>query len=939
MPFPRPLLLSLMSLSLVLPAAPATADDGKKPLTFLDLMKFRQIEDPVISTEGGHVAYALEPDRGDGEVVVRSVDGTQERRIERGKGPAVTRDGRFAAALVEPSLEAKEAAADAKDGDKPKTGLTLVDVGTGDSESWERVESFAFSDDGDWLARHHGKAPKGEDDGVESAEAETEKKGKDKDEKKENAGTTLVLRHLDDGREIEIPHVTAYAFDDTSAFLAYAVAETGGAGNGLFVRDLAGAGTAELAVTASEGGRYTALAWAHDRPLLGFVAAIDDDRHEPGDGALWIFDGAAGAGRAAVERAPTEGWRIPSHNGLTWSRDGARLFFGTRPRPADEGGDGDGDDAPFDPYDLEALLDKRELDVWHGDDPRISTNAKEEWDDEKDRTYLAVHHLGNGSTVQLADLEAREVEPGDSPRAVLGRADVPYLKQITWMGWFHDLYWISLDDGSRRFLGEELAESDTARLSPDGRFAVWFEAPHWYLWDADSGQRRNLTAGLGVGFADERHDRPQAPPSYEVAGWLADSSAVWIYDRYDIWSFPTGDGEPSTVTEGRGRKGTTEFRLVDLDPERPHIEPGEALLVEGFRHGPQKDDGLWRLVAGQPGLSPLVEPSSTRLDVLAKAEDSDRLLYTRESYTEFPDLWTADLDLKNQRKLTDVNPQIADFAWGTPERVTWSSADGHPLEGILIRPDGLAEGERCPVFVYYYRFMTHRLHRFNAPVVNHRPSFPVYASHGYCVFLPDIHFEVGRPGHDAVQSLVPGVQKLVDMGVADPERIGLHGHSWSGYQTAYVITQTDIFAAAIAGAPVSNMTSAYGGIRYGSGLARQFQYEQGQSRLGKSLWEARDRYIEASPLFYADRVNTPLLIQFGDEDEAVPWTQGIELYLALRRLDKDVVFLQYRGEPHHLKKYANKLDYSIKMKEYFDHYLLGAPAPAWITDGEPYRGK
>jgi len=221
-------------------------------------------------------------------------------------------------------------------------------------------------------------------------------------------------------------------------------------------------------------------------------------------------------------------------------------------------------------------------------------------------------------------------------------------------------------------------------------------------------------------------------------------------------------------------------------------------------------------------------------------------------------------------------------------------------------------------------------------VVNHRPCFPFYASNGYALFLPDVRYTVGQPGFSATKCLVPGVQKLIDMGIADPKAIGLHGHSWSGYQTAFVITQTDMFAAAIAGAPVANMTSAYSGIRLESGLARQFQYEQEQSRIGGSLWEYRERFIENSPVFFADRINTPLLIQAGDEDEAVPWHQSVEMYLAMRRLGKDCVFLQYRGEPHHLKKYPNKLDYSIKMKEYLDHYLKGMPAADWIMKGVPY---
>ena len=190
----------------------------------------------------------------------------------------------------------------------------------------------------------------------------------------------------------------------------------------------------------------------------------------------------------------------------------------------------------------------------------------------------------------------------------------------------------------------------------------------------------------------------------------------------------------------------------------------------------------------------------------------------------------------------------------------------------------------------------------------------------------------------AVNSLVPGVNKIIEEGIADPDAIGLHGHSWSGYQTAYVVTQTDIFRAAIAGAPVSNMTSAYGGIRWGSGLARQFQYETGQSRLGTSIFDRRYLYIENSPLFYAHEVNTPLLIMHGDVDEAVPWEQSIELYLAMRRAGKDIIFLQYRDEPHHPQKYPNKVDYTIRMKEYFDYHLRGYEPAKWIREGVPYRG-
>lgn len=290
--------------------------------------------------------------------------------------------------------------------------------------------------------------------------------------------------------------------------------------------------------------------------------------------------------------------------------------------------------------------------------------------------------------------------------------------------------------------------------------------------------------------------------------------------------------------------------------------------------------------------------------------------------------------------MTELHTDLHErWNWGTAEVIEWMSINGDTLHGAVLKPDTFEEGKRYPVMVYYYRFFSQRAYEFNNITNDDRPVLPQYVSDDYIVFLPDIRFEVGTPGFAATKSLVPGVQKLIEMGLADPDRLGLHGHSWSGYQTAFMITQTDIFDAAIAGAPVSNMTSAYSGIRWGSGLARQFQYEMTQSRIGGSLWEYPERYIENSPVFFADRINTPLLIMFGDEDTAVPWYQGIELYLAMRRLEKDAVFLQYHGEPHHLRRYSNRLDYAIRMKEYFDHYLKGAPAADWIEEGVPYRGE
>jgi dipeptidyl aminopeptidase/acylaminoacyl peptidase len=924
-----------------------TAAAGQRPLTFEDLMKFRQIRGAAISDDGEWVVYALIPDRGDGEVVVRSTTSDREFHIERGSEPVVSTDGFWVAASVTPSFEEREKArqrdekkSSGNEGDKPKKGMSILDLRTGLEERVEEVESFAFSNDGRWLAFKHHEEKKEKDEESGEKPNEDEKKKSQKPE----LGTTLKLRDLTTGAQTAIEHVTDFAWAEEASILAVSVSAPEGEGNRVGVLRLDRTTAPELVLHEVKSGRYTHLEWSRDANHLAFVVAVLDDEGEPGDAEVWVWRGGTDAERAAWREDAPDGWTVPSTNELRWSRDGQRLFFGFKPAEEEKaaGPEKEDDEAiPFDPYDLDALLDEREVDVWHWNDPRIIPNQKKRWEkQEKDRVYRAVFHLGSGRVVALADLEMPQVVPSDNPAFAIGRSDVPYLRQITWDGRYSDLYVVDLETGQRNLVTNRLASgrSNGLSLSPNGRFVVFYDDGDWHLYDAKREKLENVTAELGVPFADEDHDYPMDPPGYGASEWLDDSSAVFIYDKYDVWRISTDGTAPICLTGGGGRESDTVFRVVDIDPEEETLTPDAPLLLEAY-HDLAKHDAFFSTTPDGTEMRRLYGTGHHRLGFVAKAEKADRLVFTRESYVEFPDLWISDASFDRSQRISLANPQIADFVWGSAELVEWSTADGVPLQGVLIKPGNYEPGRRYPVLIYYYRFFSQRLHLFNQPVVNHRPSFPIYASDGYAVFLPDIRFEIGRPGASAIECLVSGVQKLVDMGIADPEAVGLHGHSWSGYQTAFVITQTDVFAAAVAGAPVSNMTSAYSGIRWGTGLARQFQYEKSQSRIGASLWEEPELYIANSPVFFADRINTPLLIQFGDEDEAVPWYQGIELYLACRRLHKNCIMLQYRGEPHHLKKYANKLDYSIKMKEFFDHWLKGEPAPDWMTEGVAYRGK
>jgi len=328
-----------------------------------------------------------------------------------------------------------------------------------------------------------------------------------------------------------------------------------------------------------------------------------------------------------------------------------------------------------------------------------------------------------------------------------------------------------------------------------------------------------------------------------------------------------------------------------------------------------------------------------RVGGVQKAKDADVYLFTQSSFEEFPDLWVANGRFDAPTRISDANPQQRGYRWGTDELVSWRSNDGVPLKGILFKPEDFDPTKKYPMVVYIYEQLSQNLNAYVPPGGRNVINPTVYVSNGYLVFEPDIHYETGYPGPSALKSIVPGVQMLIDSGFVDPNAVGLQGHSWGGYQTAYVITQTSMFRAAMAGAPVANMTSAYGGIRWQTGLARAFQYEHTQSRIGGSIWEYPMRYLENSPLFAADRITTPLLIMSNDDDGAVPWYQGIELFVAMRRLGKEVYLIDYNGEGHNPTKRANQLDIAMRMQQFFDHFLKGAPEPEWMREGIPFLNK
>jgi dipeptidyl aminopeptidase/acylaminoacyl peptidase len=293
------------------------------------------------------------------------------------------------------------------------------------------------------------------------------------------------------------------------------------------------------------------------------------------------------------------------------------------------------------------------------------------------------------------------------------------------------------------------------------------------------------------------------------------------------------------------------------------------------------------------------------------------------------------MNFGNVKKLSVTNPQQSKYIWGTVELVEWMSFNRQKLQGLLYKPENFDPSKKYPMIVYFYERSSDGLYSYNSPSPSRSIINRTFAvSNGYLVFVPDIPYIIGYPGQSCYNAVVSGTYALLDrFNYIDKDRLGLDGQSWGGYQIAYLVTQIDLFKCAYAGAAVSNMISAYGGIRWGSGMSRMFQYEHSQSRIGGSLWEKPLQFIENSPIFWVPKINTPLLLMHNDADDAVPWYQSIEFITALRRLNKPAWLLTYNDDLHNLAKRPNQKDISIRKMQFFDHYLKEAPMPYWMKNG------
>jgi dipeptidyl aminopeptidase/acylaminoacyl peptidase len=927
----RTTLLTLVIL-FMLPAAVLTG--GKKPITHDVYGGWKKTSGETVSNDGTWVLYVIEPQEGDAVLIVRNLRTGASDTIQRGVGPRVSFDSRFAAFTIKPPYaETKKAKAAKKKADEmPKDSLALLELGTDSLLRVPRVTSFRFPEKGaGWIAYQLEKDEVRPDSaGRKKAGDKVHDAEKDEKDKKENHGSTLAVRNLSTGREFRFPGVTEYAFSKTGNALAFISAGDTLTRPGVTLFDT---GSMKTDTLSSGRGTFKQLAFDDEGQQLAFIADRDTSKAKQRYFSVCFWKAGEDSATVLVDTSTTgvpDGWLVSEHKTPDFSKKGTRLYFGTAPVPMPE----------------DTTLKEEEtarLDVWNWKDDFIQTHQLKSLDQELKRSYLAVVDLPTRRCLQLGTLEVpavNTVNEGDAPVA-LGLSNVPYRRLVSWEDApFHDVYVVDVSSGTRTRVLEKV--KGTPGLSPDARYITWYDLQkrQWNTISTSSLARAVITRTITVPLYNELSDVPDDPGAYGIASWTRNDSTVLLYDRFDIWSAdPSGAGKALCLTAGRGRATKTSYRYLRMDPEERFLTPGAPMFLKTFNII-TKDAGYARMTLGSPGSPVALLSGGFDFTAPAKARFDSTFLFKKSSFSVSPDLYAADGEFRSIQRISDINPQQKDYLWGSVEMAHWKAADGTALDGLLYKPEQFDAKKKYPMVVYYYERMSDLLHRYLIPQPSASSISPIYfASNGYIVFIPDIKYKVGHPGQSAVDCIVPGVKKLIAAGYVDPARIGLQGQSWGGYQTAFLITRTRMFRAAMAGAPVSNMTSAYGGIRWESGMSRMFQYERDQSRIGGTLWQKRDLYLENSPLFAADRITTPLLIMHNDEDGAVPWYQGIELFTALRRLDKPVWMLTYNNEAHNPVQWKNRKDLTMRVAQFFDHYLKDAPAPVWMTKGIPAVNK
>ena len=934
---------------------------ARRPAATAEWGRWERLGSTRFSPDGRWLAYQVRRVDGSGDLLLRVLATDSTETFEEGGNPVFSADGKWLAFSIGHSEEQREALEEEKE--PVENGLGLFDLVTGDQQEVERVSSFRFSEDGRFLAMRRYA------------------------EKDDEHGADLVLRELASGSDTHFGRVGEFAWSEAGPLLAMTVDAPDQAGNGVRVYDAA---KGILRTLDSAEADYLRLVWREDAADLAVLREKEFEEDEDTTHAVLAWRGLdRDAPRTTTydpleDEAFPEDLRVVEFAGLTWSDDGQALFFGLKPwetRPAeldqeddqedederDEGEEGetpptdegesddddaeegdadegdadedegeeeeeDEDDAPRKTL-RESLDDPPGVEVWHTKDIDILPRQKRTAERDERESSLATLRLDQGRLVRLADELLESLTLLEKQRWALGSDETPYEEEQRFSATVVDLYAVDARTGERERILERVKYRFTG--DPRGTRLLFVRDGQIWAYDLEARRATDLTGSVDRTFINqELSSLTDEKPPYGVVAWTKAGERVILNSRYDLWAFTLDGSRAERLTQGAEERIRHRRMVVDPDPDdEEFVDPARGFYVSLYGDTTKKS-GYGRLRIGAL-LERLIWKDAS-LSRLAKADDAEVYAFVEERFDDSPDLFVCGADLADAKRVSETNPFQSDFLWGHSELVDYENANGEALQGALFYPAGWEQGKRYPMIVYIYELRSQVLHRYQAPSERSPYNTSVYTSRGYFVFQPDIVYRVQNPGLSAVECVVPAVRRVLETGMIDPDRVGLVGHSWGGYQTAFLVTQTDVFAAGVAGAPLTNMMSMSMSIYWNSGQTDAWIFHESQGRMDRPFWRDLDTYIANSPVFNIERLTTPLLVTFGDEDGAVDWHQGIEMYNAARLAQKPLVMLVYPGENHGLREKPNQVDYHHRVLEWFDHYLSGEPAPKWIAEGQTW---
>lgn len=943
-----------------------------RQLTLGDLLSWKSIRTPQLSNDGRWFAYELAPNEGDSEVIIRSTAaGAEEKRFPVGSAPAtgggpaagvsltLSGNNRWAAFLVRPSAEAARGrgraggagggtGGGAGSGGASATGsaaasaatskLMVVTLADGGTREFENVRSFRFAGDtSSWLAIQHGSAGGA-------------------------SGSTLQLVNLaapSTSPTIPITNVSEFAFDDAGQWMAYAISTSDELGNSLQLRRLSNGETRALDTYKAT---YRRITWGDSSQALAAVR-VDSDTSNAVDEivAILAWPRVTSGDAAHVIDGKTAGLPagrvLSSDYAIAFGSGAGSLYIGLRaprpPRPRATAG------APVPPSTSPAPgagsggriaaapqtdADVPSLVLWHWKDARTQSTQQVQEAQDRNFAHVAAYRIGERRIVALTDENLRGLQRG--PRDTWGIVSdaAKYERDAGIRGYaYRDVYAVNLQTGERKLVQEKVPGGGGGfggfswAFSPDNSKYAYYDTGDWKVYDFTTGQTRVVTAGIENNFYDDEDDHNQVKPAIGGAllGWTRDNASILVRDNWDIWKL-SATGQPGRNLTGNGRTSHTRYiTRLNFDPrDRRGIDPAAPMFIETYEEYTKKE-GLVQVDVARGGVR-VVSNEDAKVD-FRRARDANVWTFTRQSAVNFPDWYAADNGLTNVRRLTTANPQQAEVAWTPGARLIEYTCDNSTerRQAVLYLPAGFEQGKTYPMLTYIYELLSQNYNVYQQPNATRYANASVYTSRGYAYLMPDITYHLNDPGRSALWCVVPAVKAAIATGIIDTARVGLQGHSWGGYQTTFITTQTNIFKTAVAGAPLTDMVSMFGSVYWNTGSTDGSIFISSQGRFTGGPNEVPEAYMRNSPQVFAQNLSIPFMILHNDRDGAVDFNQGITYYNHLRQLGKEVVLLEYVGENHGLARPANQKDYALRMTEWFDTFLRDQPAPDWMKDGVP----